>query len=66
VGGRSQLNAVGATTGKRYLLTAAVPTAPEDISLIQGSSVANSLDWADVMAYDTLPNFKASSMQLTW
>ncbi|HET8574614.1 MAG TPA: glycosyl hydrolase family 18 protein [Candidatus Paceibacterota bacterium] len=49
---RSELDAQGATDGKHYILTAAVPSGGSDISKIQVASIAPYLDWIDLMSYD--------------
>lgn len=49
---RNELDSYGASIGKRFLLTAAVPSGQDKIALIQTNQVGNYLDYADVMAYD--------------
>jgi chitinase len=49
---RRQLTVLGAAAKKPYILTAAVPSGPAEVSPIQVSSIAKSLDWANLMSYD--------------
>ena len=49
---RNELNSYGASIGKRFLLTAAVPSGQDKISAIQTNQIGNYLDYADVMTYD--------------
>src|SRR6185436_124299 len=52
---RRQLDALGATTGKRYLLTAFTPADPAKIAAgwdISANGVFRSLDFANVQGYD--------------
>jgi chitinase len=49
---RKQLDAYGATVGKKFLLTAAVPSGQDKIAQFQPSQLASSMDWLDVMTYD--------------
>jgi chitinase len=49
---RTELDAYGATIGKHYLLTAALPSGQDKISLIQTSQIGAYLDYGDVMTYD--------------
>ncbi|HZR44437.1 MAG TPA: glycosyl hydrolase family 18 protein, partial [Ktedonobacteraceae bacterium] len=49
---RSELDSYGASIGKHFLLTAAVPAGQDKISQIQTNQVGNYLDYADVMTYD--------------
>jgi chitinase len=49
---RRQLDAYGATTGKHYLLTAAMPAATSATKYYELAAFSASLDWDNVMAYD--------------
>ncbi|HLG76190.1 MAG TPA: glycosyl hydrolase family 18 protein, partial [Ktedonobacteraceae bacterium] len=49
---RSELDSYGASIGKHFLLTAAVPSGQDKIAQIQTNQVGNYLDYADVMTYD--------------
>ena len=49
---RNQLDALGATTGKRYLLTAALPAAPSKIAKLEVAKIGNTLDLLNLMTYD--------------
>jgi chitinase len=49
---RSQLDALGATTGKHYLLTAALPAAKNSQKYYQLAEFVKSLDWVNIMSYD--------------
>jgi chitinase len=49
---RTQLDAYGATTGKHYLLTAALPAADSSTKYYELSAFVKQLDWANVMTYD--------------
>jgi chitinase len=49
---RTELDAYGASIGKHYLLTAALPSGQDKISLIQTSKIGAYLDYGDVMTYD--------------
>jgi chitinase len=49
---RSELDAYGATIGKHFLLTAALPSGQDKIALIQPAQIAKSLDYGDIMTYD--------------
>jgi len=50
---RRQLDALGAQTGKHYLLTAFLPADPAKISEgVEPSGLLSSLDWATVQGYD--------------
>lgn len=48
---RAQLDAEGATDGKHYLLTAALPAEPENYASIQLDQVHVFLDWINLLAY---------------
>lgn len=49
---RNQLDAYGKTTGKHYLLTAALPAATSSTKYYELSKFVKHLDWANVMTYD--------------
>ena len=49
---RNELDSYGASVGKHFLLTAAVPSGQDKIAQIQTNQVGNYLDYADVMTYD--------------
>jgi chitinase len=49
---RNQLTSYGNTVGKKFLLTAAVPSGQDKIAQFQGSQLASSMDWLDLMSYD--------------
>ena len=49
---RSELDSYGASVGKHFQLTAAVPSGQDKIAKIQTNQVGNYLDYADVMTYD--------------
>lgn len=49
---RNELDSYGASVGKHFLLTAAVPSGQDKISMIQTNQIGNYLDYADVMTYD--------------
>jgi chitinase len=49
---RRQLDAYGATTGKHYLLTAALPAAKSSTNYYELKNFVKALDWVNVMAYD--------------
>jgi chitinase len=49
---RSELDAYGATVGKHYLLTAALPSGQDKISLVQPAAISKYLDYGDLMTYD--------------
>lgn len=49
---RTELDSYGASIGKHFLLTAAVPSGQDKIAQIQTDQVGNYLDYADVMTYD--------------
>jgi chitinase len=49
---RSELDAYGASVGKHYLLTAALPSGQDKISLIQPAAISKYLDYGDLMTYD--------------
>jgi chitinase len=49
---RRQLDALGSTTGKHYLLTAALPAARNSTTYYELASFVRYLDWANVMTYD--------------
>ena len=49
---RSQLNALGKQTGKRYLLTAAVNSGAKTTDATEPALYARSLDWINLMTYD--------------
>ncbi|WP_412541190.1 glycoside hydrolase family 18 protein [Longispora sp. K20-0274] len=49
---RAQLDTVGKSTGKHYLLTAALPATTKSTTYFELSKVARILDWVNVMTYD--------------
>ncbi|MEU1973263.1 glycoside hydrolase family 18 protein [Microbacterium sp. NPDC019599] len=49
---RKQLDAYGATTGKHYLLTAALPAATSSTRYYELKAFVKHLDWANIMTYD--------------
>ncbi|GCF11159.1 glycosyl hydrolase family 18 protein [Dictyobacter arantiisoli] len=49
---RNQLDTYGASVGKHFQLTAAVPSGQDKIAQIQTDQVGKYLDYADVMTYD--------------
>jgi chitinase len=49
---RTELDAYGASIGKHFELTAAVPSGQDKIAEIQTNQIGNYLDYADVMSYD--------------
>jgi chitinase len=49
---RKQLDAYGATTGKHYLLTAALPAANSSTKYYELKDFSKYLDWDNVMTYD--------------
>ncbi|HLI70195.1 MAG TPA: glycosyl hydrolase family 18 protein [Ktedonobacteraceae bacterium] len=49
---RNELDSYGASIGKHFLLTAAVPSGQDKIAMIQTNQIGNYLDYADVMTYD--------------
>ncbi|WP_435059775.1 glycosyl hydrolase family 18 protein [Streptomyces sp. bgisy060] len=49
---RTQLDAYGATLGKRFLLTAALPSGQDKIAHLETDKIGAYLDHADVMTYD--------------
>jgi len=49
---RNELDSYGASIGKHFQLTAAVPSGQDKISQIQTDQVGKYLDYADVMTYD--------------
>ena len=49
---RSQLNTQGLTDSKQYLLTAALPAAPDEYGNFELAQVGQYLDWVNLMAYD--------------
>ena len=49
---RRQLDAYGATTGKHYLLTAAMPAAENSTKYYELAAFSKYLDWDNVMTYD--------------
>src|SRR5262249_24060329 len=49
---RTELDSYGASIGKHFQLTAAVPSGQDKISLIQTNQIGQYLDYADVMTYD--------------
>ncbi|WP_442815420.1 glycosyl hydrolase family 18 protein [Streptomyces sp. NBC_01324] len=49
---RTQLDAYGATLGKKFLLTAALPSGQDKIKYLETDRIGAYLDYADVMTYD--------------
>ncbi|MFJ1752737.1 glycosyl hydrolase family 18 protein [Kitasatospora sp. NPDC088134] len=49
---RSQLDSYGATVGKKFLLTAALPSGQDKIAAIETDRIGAYLDYADIMTYD--------------
>lgn len=49
---RTELDSYGASVGKHFELTAAVPSGQDKISQIETNKIGNYLDFADVMTYD--------------
>ncbi|MFH8252456.1 glycoside hydrolase family 18 protein [Microbacterium sp. B2969] len=49
---RKQLDAYGKTSGKHYLLTAAMPAATSSTNYYDLADFVKQLDWANVMTYD--------------
>ena len=49
---RTELDSYGASIGKHFQLTAAVPSGQDKIVNIQTNQIGNYLDYADVMTYD--------------
>lgn len=49
---RKQLDAYGATTGKYYLLTAALPAATSSTKYFELKEITKYFDWNNVMTYD--------------
>ena len=49
---RSQLDALGATDGKHYLLTVAAPAGAGTAQNLERSEIVKSLDWINLMTYD--------------
>ncbi|MFF0392378.1 glycosyl hydrolase family 18 protein [Kitasatospora sp. NPDC004615] len=49
---RSQLDTYGAGLGKKFLLTAALPSGQDKISSIETDKIGAYLDYADIMTYD--------------
>lgn len=49
---RSELDSYGASIGKHFTLTAAVPSGQDKIAQIQTNQIGNYLDYANVMTYD--------------
>ena len=49
---RRQLDLLGQTNGRQYLLTIAAPAGPEQYSKMDLPGIAPSVDWINVMTYD--------------
>ncbi|MFC5906621.1 glycosyl hydrolase family 18 protein [Streptacidiphilus monticola] len=49
---RTELDAYGDSIGKHYLLTAALPSGQDKISLIQPAAIGQYLDYGNIMTYD--------------
>jgi chitinase len=58
---RSQLDSLGETTGRQYLLTLAGPAAPDTIGRFELGEIRKTLDWINVMTYD----FHVASEEMT-
>ena len=57
---RTELDTYGASVGKHFQLTAAVPAGQDKIAQIQTDQIGNYLDYADVMSYDMHGGFEAT------
>ncbi len=57
---RSELDSYGASVGKHFLLTAAVPSGQDKIAAIQTDQIGKYLDYANVMTYDMHGGFEAT------
>jgi Chitinase len=57
---RSELDNYGASIGKHFQLTAAVPSGQDKVALIQTNQIGNYLDYADVMTYDMHGGWEAT------
>jgi chitinase len=55
---RSELNAQGASDGRTYSLTAALPAGQDKISKIQTNQIAQYLNFGDLMSYDMHGGFE--------
>ncbi|HEV2374451.1 MAG TPA: glycosyl hydrolase family 18 protein [Streptosporangiaceae bacterium] len=49
---RKELNAYGAQTGRKFMLSAALPSGQDKIDLIQTSKIGQYLNFGDIMTYD--------------
>ncbi|MFE4520261.1 glycosyl hydrolase family 18 protein [Kitasatospora sp. NPDC056783] len=49
---RTQLDTLGAAQGKRYILSAALPSGQDKIAQLETDKIGAYLDYADVMSYD--------------
>jgi chitinase len=49
---RRQMDVLQQTTGRKYLLTIAVPASPETMGHYELGEIQNVLDWINLMAYD--------------
>ncbi|MCZ2126592.1 MAG: hypothetical protein LC099_02330 [Anaerolineales bacterium] len=49
---RAQLDELGKTDGKHYLLTIAAPIGPATMKNMELDKIAQTLDWINIMAYD--------------
>ncbi|WP_410497824.1 glycosyl hydrolase family 18 protein [Chitinibacter sp. S2-10] len=49
---RKQLDALGATNGKKYLLTVAIGAGDEKIAATEPAEYSKYLDWINIMSYD--------------
>ena len=59
---RRQLDALGAATGRRYLLTAAIPAGREiPVTSFELREAGEILDWINVMTYDMTGSNRAAS-----
>ncbi|HEU5379555.1 MAG TPA: glycosyl hydrolase family 18 protein [Ktedonobacteraceae bacterium] len=57
---RTELDSYGASIGKHFQLTAAVPSGQDKIAQIQTDQIGKYLDFADVMTYDMHGGFEAT------
>jgi len=57
---RAQLDVAGSAAGKHYLLTAALPSGPNNIKLLQVPQISQLLDFADLMSYDMHGSWESS------
>lgn len=57
---RTELDSYGASVGKHFELTAAVPSGQDKIAMMQTNLLGNYLDFADVMTYDMHGGWEAT------